>query len=222
MYKILFFVTLYCFTTLLSAEEKAAEVQPLDPKYMGTHGMVLVTHASSLYASVLPQYKPGQNVQLIYRVDSKYIPLLHLVNDADLVTVKPKPFNLQSLIRGEKLSLKADVYIGHFARGGSLTLPNIDLVMDTQLYLRMLGEPQPSSSTQVYDSVELNNNRRLLVHQIQSAPSYDHLLLLLDDVSCITTFRASSAVPSQNEIYQKLAFCGSIKPLYYETDEFQK
>ncbi|WP_340677878.1 hypothetical protein [Paraglaciecola sp.] len=222
MSKVLLFTYCILFSCILSADEDAAPVEPLDPQYMGTHAMVLVSHASTLYASLMTQYKAPHNVQLIYKVDSKYVPLIHMVADADLVTIKPKPFNLQHLLRAEKLTLKVDVYLGHYLRGGIAIMEDIDLILDKQLYLRMLETPAPSSIRQNYDTVTLTNNLRILVHQIQSAPSYDQLILLLDNVSCMTNFTMTNAVPNPNEIYLKLAYCGSIKPLYYESQDFQK
>ena len=210
------------FSCCLSAEEEAAPVEPLDPKYFGTHGMVLVSHASSLYAALMPQYESPQNVQLLYRVDSKLVPLIQMVADADLVTIKPKPFNLQQLIRAEKVTLNVNVFLGHYERGGIATMQNIDLVLDKQLYLRMLDTPAPASIRQKYDTITLANEQRILVHQIQQAPSYDQLILLFDDVSCVTEFNTSNSVPNPNEVYLKLAYCGSIKPLYYEYQDFQK
>lgn len=222
MSKVLLFTTFLLFNSVVFAADEDTPIEPLDPQYMGIHGMVLVSHASTLYASLLPRYKAPQNMQLLYRVDSKYVPLIQMVADADLVTIKPKPFNLQQLIKGEKLSLNVDVYLGHYQRGGMVTMENVDLMLDKQLYLRMLDSSLATSVKQKYDTVTLTNNLRILVHQIQLAPSYDQLILLLDDVNCVTEFHTTSAVPNPNEIYLKLAYCGSIKPLYYESQDFQK
>lgn len=221
MFKLIILLLLLCPGSQVFANDEPATPASTVTN-IGSHIMVLVTFNNNVYASLLPQYRSGLDVQLVYQIDSKYVPLLHLVNDADLVTIKPQPFDLQSLIRGEKLTVKADIYMGHAEKDGSLTLPEIDLNFDTQLYLRVLEDLPPSTTTQVYDAVDLNNGRRLLIHQIQSAPSYDHLLLLLDDVSCLTTFRTTNAVAIPSEIYQKLAFCGSLKPLYYNAEDFME
>jgi hypothetical protein len=222
MNKVFIFTCCILFSYILSAAEDAVPVEPLEPQYMGTHAMVLFSHASILYASLMPQYKAPQNVQLLYSVNTKYIPLIQMVADADLVTIVPKPFNLQRLIRAEKLNLQVDVYLGHYQRGGIAIMQDIELILDKQLYLRMLETAAPSSIRQNYDSVTLDNNLRVLVHQIQLIPSYDQIILLLDDVSCITNFTMTNAVPNPNDIYLKLAYCGSIKPLYYESQDFQK
>ena len=214
-------VVILFFNSIVLAEEEATEPQPLDPAYMGLHGMVLMNNGSNLFASHLPTYDKPHDVQIIYSIDVSDAALLFLIRDAHMVTIKPKPFNLQRLMRGESFTVKADVYMGHFEREGMLTYENMDIVFDEKLYLRMLDNPQNSHIRQTYDSVMLKNNQRMLVHQIQKAPSYDHLVLLYDDVNCITQFGTTSAVPSQSELNNKITFCGSLKPLYYETQDFQ-
>ncbi|MFT5677178.1 MAG: hypothetical protein ACI808_003130 [Paraglaciecola sp.] len=221
MKKTLLLVTILLFSSMVLAEEDTAEPQPLDPAYMGLHGMVLMNNGSNLFASHLPTYNKPHDVQIIYSIDVSDAALLFLIRDADMVTIKPKPFNLQRLMRGESFTVKADVYMGHFEREGMLTYENMDIEFDEQLYLRMLDDPQNSHFRQTYDSVMLRNNQRILVHQIQKSPSYDHLVLLYDDVNCMTQFGTTSAVPSQSELNNKITFCGSLKPLYYETQDFQ-
>lgn len=223
MSKLLLVLICIIFTFLSNSLVLAADepAPPLDPKYMGSHGMVLINNGSNLYASLLPSYHEPTNMQLIYTIESKSVSLMHLVRDADLVTVKPQPFNLQHLMRDEKLTIKGDIYMGNFERDGMAVYKDFELNLDKQLYLRTLVELEQSNMRQKYDSVLLPNNLRILVHQIQGAPSYDNLMLLFDDVNCNTEFSTQDAVPKITEIYRKLAFCGSMKPLYYETQSFQ-
>lgn len=219
---LLLIITLVTCRFLLAAEEEIQPAPPLDPKYMGQHGMVLVNNGSTIFASLLPSYREPNNMQLVYSVESKNVPLMHLVRDAELVTILPEPFNLQHLIRNEKLTIKGDVYMGHYDRGGMAVYKDFELNLDSQLYLRSLAEPDKSHIRQKYDTILLPNNHRLLIHQIQTAPSYDQLLFLFDDVNCITEFAAPTAVPSPSETYLKLGFCGSMKPLYYDAQSFQQ
>jgi hypothetical protein len=222
MNKVLIVVCCYFVSLLTIASEEPAPLPPVDPKYNGDHPMVLISNGPYVYAALLSKYEGIHNVQLIYEIDNRNLALLDLVRDADLVTIKPKPFNLEHLIRGENLTITADVYMGNVERGGLLTYQNVDIEFDKQLYLRKLEEPEKSHIRQKYDSVPLKNNQRLLVHQIQTAPSYAQIILLFDDVTCLTEFASSTAVPQANEIYKKLAFCGSMKPLYAEYQDFQK
>lgn len=221
-------ITAFLIVVMLSFQahaEEAVEVkpEPLDPGYMGVHGMVVFTNGSSLYASHLPTYKKPHNAQIVYRIYSPGQHLTFLVRDADLVTIKPERFNLQELIRGNEITVKADVFMGHFERGGSNTYQDVEITFTKQVYVRMLDDfdLDVSSIRRRYDSADLNNGARLLIHQIQKAPSYDHLVLLYENVNCITQFNSSSEVPAQGELINRLSFCGSMKPLYYETQDFQ-
>ena len=222
-YQFSFFAIMFVIiSSNIWAQEEVKEPPPLDPKFMGTHGMVIISNDYTLYASHLPTYNVPHNAQIIYSLDVGNAALIHLVRDADLVTIKPKPFNLEHLIRGNELTITADVYMGHFERGGLLTFSDVSIKLKKQLYLRMLDAPDKSHIRQQYDSVELNGNARILVHQIQTAPSYDHLVLFYENKGCVTNIRTSSAVPNQAELYNKLRFCGPMKPLYYETQDFGK
>lgn len=222
MKSLVIFAFFYLAVQLSLAQDEAPPHTAPDHKFMGEHPMVLIGNGSNIYASLLPTYKEPHNFQLIYAVDNKNLPLQELINDADLVTVKPQPYNLEHLIRGEKLKIIVDVYMGHFSKGGQLTYQNMALELEQQLYVRKLEELDKSHIRHKYDSAALKNNQRLLIHQIQTAPSYDHIILLLDDVNCLTEFATATAVPKPNEVYRKLAFCGSIKPLYYEYQDFRQ
>ncbi len=87
--------------------------------------MALVTPTSSIYASNMALYNKPHNVQLIYKIDTQSIPLIQLLRDNDLVTIKPNIFNLKRLMRGEKMTINADVYMGHFELDGMLVYKNL-------------------------------------------------------------------------------------------------
>ena len=141
------------FSQVSFAEDEVKKLPPLDPDYMGVHGMVLVNQGSSIYASHLPLYKKPHNVQLLYKLDNNDLAVLQTVRDSEFITIKPKPFNLQRLMRGEKMVIQADLYAGHFERGGMLVYENIELSFDKQLYVRTFEDIKPSSKRQEYDVV---------------------------------------------------------------------
>ena len=204
------------------AEDEVKELPPLDPGYMGTHGMVLVTQGSSIYASHLPLYNKPHDVQLLYKLDNNDLAVLQTVRDSQFITIKPKPFNLQRLMRGEKMVIQADLYAGHFERGGMLVYKNISLSFDKQLYVRAFDDIKPSSTKQEYDVVSLQGNYKLYIHRIQQAPSFDHILGVDLVSGCLGRFNTSSPVPKETELQYKFINCGTIKPLYFETEDFQK
>jgi hypothetical protein len=202
------------------AKEDTPPPPPLDPKYMGIHGMKLLNKGSSVFASHMLTLKAPKNVQILYKLDINQLFLLQLVKDADLVTIKPEPFNLQRLMRGEKVEVKADIYMGNYKKDGMLTYSDVTIIFDKQLFTKIIDKPEESNKRQKYDVVNMKNNERILIHQIQKPPSYEHIIYLSDDVNCITNFTSSSAVPKENEIHYKLTYCGAMKPLYYNAEDF--
>ena len=201
--------------------EEAKPLPPLDPLYDGSHNMVLVSKSSTIFASHLSKYSKPSNVQLLYKLDVKDVSLMQVVRDNSLVTVKLEKFNLQRLMRGEKVAIKADVYIGHFEQDGMLVYEGITLNFDEQLFLRELTELEESKRVQEYTAVSYNRkSSRIYVHHIQQAPSYDHLIHIELDASCPTKFATSSAVPTEEEIHRRLINCGTMKPMYYEKQSF--
>ncbi len=214
----LLFVSL---TQVSFAEEEVKKLPPLDPAYVGIHGMVLVTQGSSIFASKLPRYNKPHNVQLLYKLDNNDLSVLQTVRDSQFITIKPKPFNLQRLMRGEKMVIKADLYAGHYNRGGMLVYKDISLAFDKQLYVRSLDDLKPSSKKQEYDVVSLKQNYKIYIHKIQQAPSFDHILAVDLVAGCLGRFNTSSAVPNETELQYKFINCGTIKPLYYEAKDFE-
>ena len=220
MKKVLFSL-LFLLSQVSFAEDEVKHLPPLDPGYMGVHGMVLVTHGSNIYASHSPLYNKPHNVQLLYQLDNNDLALLQTVRDSQLITIKPKSFNLQRLMRGEKMVIEADLYAGHFERDGMLVYDNISLSFDKQLYVRTFDDIKPSSTKQEYDVVSLRKNYKFYIHRIQQAPSFAHILGVDLEAGCLSRFNTSSPVPKETELQYKFINCGTIKPLYFETEDFQ-
>jgi len=224
MTKIVFTLILALVTSFtVFAEDEKQPPPPLDPAYQGVHGMALMNKGSRVFAYHLSNYEKPHNVQLLYKLAVKDVSLLQVIRDNDLVTIKPKPFNLQRLMRGESLSVQAELYIGHFEREGMKVYDNITIVFDEQLYVRELNDLTDSSTTQEYEVISYNTKSdRLFVHKIQKAPSFDHIIHVDLMSSCLNKFRTSSAVPKRNELQYKFINCGTMKPMYYETEEYSK
>lgn len=221
MKKVLFGI-LFLLSQLSFAEDEVKELPPLDPTYMGIHGMALFTQGSSIYASHMPLYKKPHNVQLLYKLDNDNLAVLQMIRDGQLITIKPKPFNLQRLMRGEQIVINADLYAGHFERDGMLVYENIPLSFDKKLYVRSFDDIKPSSRKQSYDVVSLRKNYKIYIHRISEAPSFDHIIGVDLDAGCLAQFNTSSPVPKRSELQYKFINCGTMKPLYFETEDFQK
>ena len=125
-------------------------------------------------------------------------------------------------MQDEKMVIMADVYAGHFARNGMLVYENIPLTFAKRLYARNLDEINDSSNEQEYDVIDLKKNYKIYIHRIQKYPSFAHLLHVDLEAGCLTRFRTSSAVPKESELLFKFLNCGTIKPLHFETKDFEK
>jgi hypothetical protein len=204
------------------AYEEVNELPPKERSYMGEHNMVLVSQNSTIYASVMTTYVPPSNVQLLYKIENKDLALLQTVRDGRLTTIKTESFNLQTLMQDEKMVIMADVYAGHFARDGMLVYENIPLTFAKMVYYRELDEIEDSSNQQEYDVVDLKKTYKIYIHRVQKAPSFAHLLHVDLEAGCSTRFHTSSSVPKESELLYKFLNCGTMKPLYFETIDFEK
>ncbi len=213
------FITLF-FLSSASYSKENKPLRPLDPGYEGVHNMVLVSNNSTIYAANLPSYNKPHDVQLLYKLESISLALLQAVRDGQLTTIKTKPFNFDQLIRGDKVTISADVYSGHFNRGGMLIYKDLPLNFGKQLYVRKFDDLKPSSNRQEYDVVSLNKNYKIYIHRIQQAPSYAQLMHIDIEAGCLASFNTSSSVPKETETQFKFMNCGSMKPLYFETQDF--
>ena len=220
MKKIILATFLFIVNSSSFAYEEAKELPPLDASFMGEHNMVLVSQSSTIYASVMTTYNRPSNVQLLYKIENKSLAILQSVRDGRLTTIKTKPFNLQRLMRGEKMEIMVDLYSGHFARDGMLVYENIPLTFAKLIYVRELDDIKESSNQQEYDVVDLKKNYKIYIHKIQRAPSFAHMLHIDLEAGCLTRFRTSSPVPKENELLYKFLNCGTMKPLYYENEDF--
>ncbi|CAM4019725.1 hypothetical protein [Pseudoalteromonas byunsanensis] len=211
-------------TTLLSlvtfcahAGKEKQEPPPLNPAFYGEHPMVLLNEGSGIYAVNLPRYQFPNNVQVVYRIENPGVAFLSLVRDSDLITIKPQKFNIERLMRGEELEVKADVYSGHFAEGGMQMHKNFPIVFNKKLYSRVLSDLTPSSQWQEYDAIPISEDGSIYIHKIQQSPSFNHLIYVDLTSACMKKFRTSKRVPPHNELTLKFVNCGSLKPLYYDT-----
>lgn len=207
----------------LSDEASDGEPKPLDPDYYAEHHFVLMNGAYSLFAANIASYQKPTDVQLIYKMDYKDPTLFFLVRDADKVTVKTKPFNIERLLRGESLTVSADVYMGDYDNGGHIIYKDMDITFGDKLYSRHLNKDNLKMGTaeQRYDVIQLDAKDRLLVHLIESPPSFAHIVLLHGNNTCLTEFRTSQVVPDEMSLLRRFMTCGSLKPMHYDAKRYR-
>ena len=219
--RLLFFMLLFGLTTAAYCEEEVKELPPINPAYNAEHAMALVNQGSRIFAVSLPTYKQPHDVQIVYKIDNPDVAFLNVVRGADLITIKPKPFNIQRLMRGEEITITADVYNGDYRRDGTLVYEDRTIEMSKLLYARELDDLAESSQWQEYDLITLKENERIYIHKISQAPSFNHLIFVDLANACLQKFRTSKRVPKANELTYKFINCGTLKPLYFDSEDLQ-
>lgn len=206
----------------LSIAADEAEPAPLDPKYEGEHPFVLMEKGSAIFAYHMATYDKPHNVQILYKLSVKDFSLVQLVRDSNLITIKPESFNLQRLMRGEELTVNADAFIGDYKKEGMSVYKDIPITFGKMLFVKELTELSESKRKHTYEEVSYNNQSdRFYIHNLHRAPSYEQVLHIDLTAGCRKQFNASSAVPKESELLYKFINCGTITPLYFNSDNFQ-
>lgn len=106
----------------------------------GIHGMVLLQVENQLIASHLP-FPAGKHAhQIVLQVSSDMPELvLQALKEKGLVTLEPQPFALKDLQQGKLKSFNAQVYLGHFERGGQ-NLGTVSVQVQQKLLDKAVGE----------------------------------------------------------------------------------
>ena len=206
---------LACFTTLAAQSHHNRH---------GSHGMVIVPDADEglLLASHLPLYARPHDYQIIYRIRIEQPGRLHSALKAGLVTLLPAPFDLSTLIEGRRLTVNARFYQGHFERGGEL-LFEAPLTFERPVLVEQLL-PWTGDSA-VFHSLALSPTRTLLVHKIQSSPSFD--AIGWKDHEPMTVAKPARVVCKKPEVIEHRALqhyleaCIRGHLVYLETRDFQ-
>jgi len=218
----LFVILFFALNSLGLAIAKEVELSEKVPSYNTEHTMILLNRGSSIFAINLPTYNPPHDMQIVYKVENPDIAFLELIRNAELITIKPHPFDIQNLMNGAEITITADIYEGDYRQSGSLIYSNREIIMSEKLYSRKLNDLAEPSQWQDYDLINLGGTERIYIHKIQKAPSYNHLIFVDLVNACMQKFRTSKRVPAENELTYKFINCGTLKPLYYNADDFKK
>jgi len=234
-------LTLY---TCKEANTTSKEVEPtnLNNKHhahdrIGLHGMVLVTDGIDLFASHLPLYRAPHDYQLVYIVESKYKSkvikqLLSASRNtasydaAKSVTILPASFDLNKLINGKSFEIEAQMYIGHFERGGKKWLLDNKFSFVRQVHKRPLTGLQvdKSLSYSAWKVIEKPSTvNQLFIHNIASAPSFDAIVV---GEGCSVEYGLKLSLPSRVpdvlQVTKAIKECDTSEVLYFETRDFQQ
>ncbi len=189
---------------------------------IGSHGMVLFQdNNQNTYASHLPLYVSPHHYQIIYRIDNNKA-LLPLFNKG-MVTVLPNKFDLNKLINGEKFSVPATFFEGHFERGGKAAFKG--KITFTKQIIAQKVDKEYSENTSRFYITPLNEELSLYVHKIQKRPSFDAIGFTHTTGktfhSCSASSKLNQTKLTHKNIVNTLKECGLSEPVYLETQDFK-
>lgn len=138
----------------------------------GTHGMVLLHVENQLIASHLPLPSGKHAHQIVLQVSTDLpAQIAQALKEKRLVTIEPEAFALQDLQQGKLNSFNAQVYLGHFERGGQALG-----VVTVQVQKKLLDQAVGTATrpTEVYRIVLQQGD--LLVKAISGQGAVDEIL----------------------------------------------
>ncbi|MBQ4859234.1 hypothetical protein [Pseudoalteromonas sp. MMG007] len=191
--------------------------------YEGFHGMALILAGDKVLASHMPLYAPPHNYQIVYEVttDDTHLKIIknalnESVKKQAQITILPTKFDLSLLINKMTPTLKTTVFNGHFERGG-YALFSTKLTFKNPLYVKKLAITKPKKAE--FDLIKVSATQGLVIHKIQSKPSYDSLSLIpLSNGKYNGELKCDTAI--NTALKSKLKACFKNAPSYLETRDF--
>ena len=191
--------------------------------YVGFHGMALILAGDKLLASHMPLYAPPHNYQVVYEVTTNDTHLKIIKNALNeslkkqtQITISPTKFDLNLLINKLTPTLNTTVFNGHFERGGT-ALFSTKLTFKNPLYVKKIAITQPEKEE--FDLIKVSAEQGVIIHKIQSRPSYDSLSLV-----ALTNGKYNGQLkcdaPVTTTLASKLKACFKSVPSYLETHDF--
>lgn len=235
-------ILLVALTASAQQHETHASANHKPNSYMGSHGMALISLPNGdTLAYHMALYAKPHDFQLLYKLALSDEQKTH-INRHALQTLLPDNFDLQRLIRGEKLELSADLYAGHFERGGEKVARFNKVVFEKLLYKNQLPARNATAATHDtlhFDLIALDNqsnpsdnpndNLTLAIHKINLRPSFDAIVAIPTPARQQAQFTCNNNVAKQaatsefnaETIAQLSKHCLSRTPVYAEFLDFR-
>ncbi|WP_295904479.1 hypothetical protein [uncultured Bdellovibrio sp.] len=179
------------FTTLtsilISTSGFAARLMHHDPASI--HGMLLFGK-SQVYLSHLPMFHAPHDYQVLLQatLSAEGLNAYHasLRNSNETVyTLVPEAFSLPELT-SHPVPFKAQIYKGHFERGGVLIADNVTVEIKVLYFRKFSGtDVKPSQGTYILFG---NSKEQFLAHAITAAPDFDQILKVKTDAKGVAVF----------------------------------
>jgi hypothetical protein len=202
-----------------------------------THGMLMVGK-NEIYLSHLPMFHNPHDYQVIFKVritataNAKYLASLNGSSET-VYTLVPESFVLPEMVEHPR-PFKAEIYKGHFERGGQVIANNVTVEIEKLIYFKKFvpGESKPAVGKFLLFG---SNAEPFAAHLITSKPDFDqisrlqplpHEILQMDSDSS-RKFSVSSSEPLQDgsllsaeiETQNQKINLDVQKSLYFETGD---
>jgi hypothetical protein len=166
------------FATILMASSLALRADP-----PSTHGMLLFGDKVN-FASHLPMFHSPHDYQLLMRLEFGTLPkeMPHTLENyaaakaagRTLFTLVPERMDLSQVISGLKRSFRAEIFDGHFERGGK-SLGPVSVVVAEIVFAEKLSPRGQQPSHESYLSFGAQGEF-FAAHLIEARPSFDAIL----------------------------------------------
>jgi hypothetical protein len=180
-YRILILFTFISTTTFAQHDHTA-----MGTDKASTHGM-LIFGTDKIYASHLPMFRTPHNYQIIIELTLDKVTKQKFITDQKLhpeyttYTIEPEKFVLPDMINA-KGSFKANLYRGHFERGGIKIADSIRIKISSIVYFEKFDEAAPKP-TEARFLVFGTSKEQFAIHQISNKPDFEQILQVKAGVS---------------------------------------
>jgi hypothetical protein len=143
------------------------------------HGM-LIFGTQKMYASHLPLFHAPHNYQIIIELEldkaakEKFIKDQQLHPEFTTYTIEPERFILPDKINS-KGSFKANLYRGHFERGGVKIADSISIKISSVIFFKQFNPDEPRSLNAAY-LLFGNSKEQFAVHLISNKPDFEQII----------------------------------------------
>jgi hypothetical protein len=207
----------------------------MSPDKPAIHGM-LIFGTQTIYASHLPLFHAPHNYQVILELEldkaakEKFIKDQQLHPEYTTYTFEPESFILADKINS-KGSFKANLYRGHFERGGVKIADSISIKIAAVIFFKQFDPAEPRRANAAYFLFG-NGKEQFAVHQISNKPDFEQIIQVkttaLSNKTEPVVFSAinSPVGVSSNAITVKISSKAQplilLKQLYLEFDDLKE
>jgi hypothetical protein len=144
-----------------------------------THGM-LILGKEKIYASHLPMFHSPHDYQIILELELDKDIQKQFVTDQEnnpeytTYTIEPEKFVLPNMIHNPK-SFKANLYRGHFERGGTKIASDINVTIKAVIYYNQFNGDKARATANTFILFG-NEKENFIAHQITNKPDFDQII----------------------------------------------